>query len=397
MEEVDKIVKDESERIKVEIFYKTTTTTFQTYDELITFINNEIPIWKKTLTQDDFNQLDNYIKNILHFNNNSQFLNNVRNLLNSMRTFSQRKTIAYSKSPVGKYISRMGDEEAKGFLEYLTKRPILNNQNVLLSEKISGVFYGLLYEKGYVKKKDIQELLESPSFVFDEFQKDYEENIEKLDKKNQIVSQQSDSLEEFIETTKNNTENVINIYRKEWEDRVENLISEKRESIEALELKYTEKLKLKGPTEYWESLSKRYILIGSIWFVVTMLIGLAGGLSIWAIADRIDFGVDQDITNSVQKYLLVAVLISLTFYLLSQSMKICLSQFHLSSDYKEREQITLVYLALLEENKGDGSVSKEDKQIILQSIFSRSESGLIKGDSGPVMPNNMINQIMKKI
>jgi Family of unknown function (DUF6161) len=99
-----------------------------------------------------------------------------------------------------------------------------------------------------------------------------------------------------------------------------------------------------------------------------------------------------NVTNTLQKCLIVGVAASIGFYLLSQGVKITMSRFHLSIDYEERAQLTNVYLALI---KAEENYPTEEKQIILQSIFSRSESGLIKGDFGPVMPNNILSQVLR--
>lgn len=52
------------------------------------------------------------------------------------------------------------------------------------------------------------------------------------------------------------------------------------------------------------------------------------------------------------------------------------SSFHLGRDAKEREQLTLVYLAL---SKG-GDVTKHERELVINSIFSRSDTGLIKSE-----------------
>ena len=65
--------------------------------------------------------------------------------------------------------------------------------------------------------------------------------------------------------------------------------------------------------------------------------------------------------------------------------KVAFSSFHLSRDSEEREQLTYVYLALIKEN----AIDEKDKNLIMQSLFSRAETGLLKDDSGPTMPNDM--------
>lgn len=59
------------------------------------------------------------------------------------------------------------------------------------------------------------------------------------------------------------------------------------------------------------------------------------------------------------------------------------SNYHLARDAEEREKLTYLYLSMLEK----GAIDKEERKIILQSLFSRSDTGLLKEDSSPTMPN----------
>ena len=42
------------------------------------------------------------------------------------------------------------------------------------------------------------------------------------------------------------------------------------------------------------------------------------------------------------------------------------------------------------------SMDSEDRKLILQSLFSRSDTGLLKEDSGPTMPNDFLSKIINK-
>ncbi len=66
------------------------------------------------------------------------------------------------------------------------------------------------------------------------------------------------------------------------------------------------------------------------------------------------------------------------------------SSFHLQRDAEEREQLTHVYLALTHEKD---ELDVEARNIILQALFSRADTGLLGGDSGPTMPG--INEMLK--
>ena len=64
-----------------------------------------------------------------------------------------------------------------------------------------------------------------------------------------------------------------------------------------------------------------------------------------------------------------------------------------ASDAQERHQLTYQYLSLLQAN----AIEEKDREIILQSLFSRADTGLLKGDSSPTMPDGFMNQILKNI
>ena len=66
------------------------------------------------------------------------------------------------------------------------------------------------------------------------------------------------------------------------------------------------------------------------------------------------------------------------------------SNFHLARDAEEREKLTYLYISLL--NKGD--ISAEERNIVFQALFSRSDTGLLKEDSSPTMPG--ISSIIEK-
>ena len=57
----------------------------------------------------------------------------------------------------------------------------------------------------------------------------------------------------------------------------------------------------------------------------------------------------------------------------------------MARDAKERNKLTYFYLALIEKN----AVTEKERAIILNSLFSRSDTGLLKGESGPSMSANV--------
>jgi len=62
------------------------------------------------------------------------------------------------------------------------------------------------------------------------------------------------------------------------------------------------------------------------------------------------------------------------------------SSFHLARDCEERHTLTYFYLSLLKDSK----VENSDRPLIMQSLFSRADTGLLKEDSAPTMPNDVM-------
>ena len=98
--------------------------------------------------------------------------------------------------------------------------------------------------------------------------------------------------------------------------------------------------------------------------------------------------------ESLRSTLILAVITSVGVYMLRLFVKMAISAYHLSRDAKERYQLSYFYLSLI----NDKAIYEGDRSIVLQSLFSRVDTGLLKGDSSPAFPiDGMLNQIFKNI
>ena len=170
-----------------------------------------------------------------------------------------------------------------------------------------------------------------------------------------------------------------------------------QERIKVLENTYTKLLQLKGPAEYWDELAKSYR--GRGWW----LLGVVGLIGVLVFGSLLALLFDCDklpLLNhvkfdaaTVRASLIFIVLTSVAGYLLHLFTRLSISSFHLARDYRERFQLTRVYLALIK----DGDIQNEEstRQLVLQSIFSRSDTGLLKGDHALTMPMAAIGELAK--
>jgi hypothetical protein len=162
----------------------------------------------------------------------------------------------------------------------------------------------------------------------------------------------------------------------------EQYIAEKEEIIERLETNYREKLAFEDPADDWDGLSKKYAKSGIWWMVggicmATIIVAMLSLLILFFFF----FYEKAGWFNIARDTALVTVLVGVAIYALRIVFRLSLSSFHLSRDARERHRLTKFYHAM----KDAGLADETDRPLIIQSLFSRSDTGLLK-DSTPELP-----------
>lgn len=175
-------------------------------------------------------------------------------------------------------------------------------------------------------------------------------------------------------------------WKKETEKNLEDYLNEKRENIQKLEETYKEKLRLEAPVEYWEKAKNANHKNGVIWIVIATLASLVTAIYVYCILTNLPYDLQGDISsfnvNSIRNTLLITAGVSVLIYLIRIFIKFAISSFHLSKDAAERVTLTYLFLALTNDSK-EGNVSESERAIVLQALFSRADTGLLKGDASP--------------
>lgn len=156
-----------------------------------------------------------------------------------------------------------------------------------------------------------------------------------------------------------------------------------QQRIDELEQTFKEKLRLEKPAEYWKASASKLRSQG-IMFTALLLFtvaigvyGLADFFKIWLLKG------EQPINlGSVQGVVLFGSIAAVYAFIIKVLARLTFSSFHLMRDAEEREQLTYLYLSLTE----GSDVDKESREIVLQALFSRSETGLLSQEQGPAMP-----------
>lgn len=165
------------------------------------------------------------------------------------------------------------------------------------------------------------------------------------------------------------------------------------ESIKTNEDLYREKLRLEAPAKYWKDRGALLKKEGKNY--LNWLIGISIVSAILLFTLLMLLGTDyfeaafNDKIKGIKWSIILVTIVSLLAFTIKILSKMTFSSFHLSRDAEEREQLTHFYLAL----KKDTTIEPAERQLILQSLFSRADTGLLKEDSSPTMPTSIIEKL----
>src|SRR5690606_20459646 len=164
---------------------------------------------------------------------------------------------------------------------------------------------------------------------------------------------------------------------------------EKMAHLTSLEETYESKLKLEKPARYWKLKSTNYYRQANtakktLIYVVSLSVLFLAILLLTSTEWIFENIFNGNEIKVIRWTLIFIVLISIIAYTIRAITKYMFSSYHLARDAEERHTLTFFYLALLK----DTEIKDEERQMILQSLFSRSDTGLLKDDSSPTLPGS---------
>jgi len=160
--------------------------------------------------------------------------------------------------------------------------------------------------------------------------------------------------------------------------------------IKVVEELYTEQLRMEAPAKQWKLRATRLKNEGRKYLCWLTVLVIMGSISLYLLLwhtpkDMLESIFNGDKATAIRWSIVFVIFLSFLAYGIRILAKITFSSFHLARDAEEREQLTHVYLAL----KKDSAVTEQDRSMVLQAIFSRADTGLLKEDSSPTMPNGI--------
>ncbi|MDX1808953.1 MAG: DUF6161 domain-containing protein [Sulfurospirillaceae bacterium] len=198
----------------------------------------------------------------------------------------------------------------------------------------------------------------------------------------------------LLQRTQKKRDNEFNTYMENTKNEFEDYIEKQKNRAQELENTYQELLRLKKPADYWNQRAKTYQTQGN-WHFLILTILLLGGMCIfghyftqWLYAKELKLAL-----NNLEGVVIFGTMITIYIFMIRSFAKLAFSSFHLKRDAEEREQLTYVYLSLMNEG---AEIAKENQSIILQALFSRVDTGLLAQDSSPTMPTMEILKSLKQ-
>jgi hypothetical protein len=207
---------------------------------------------------------------------------------------------------------------------------------------------------------------------------------------NEHLKNANDRYSEYaknIDELKSQKEKLYNEWYKKSESAAINLYTDSSAKISELETTYAELLKLKKPADYWKARAARLKSQGWWSLGILIFLVLVGCTSLYFLLWKTPEGMlktffGNDKTAALRWSLIFITFISFLAFCIRALNKVTFSSFHLARDAEERESLTYFYLALINE----AEIDKDQRQLIMQSLFSRADTGLLKEDSAPSMP-----------
>lgn len=252
-----------------------------------------------------------------------------------------------------------------------------------------------------------------PAFHYLKEQFNIEFSNTKIDNEINILKTELSTIEEIIPKRKNeilnymkSTSNEFDIWKNDfkenindWRDEIDEWKEKMEKKLTILENTYREKLKLEEPEKLWNEKAKNYGKAYKLWGVFVIL--LSGAIVYFVnkiitefyFNSRLNSVSDNDVLNYFPKTFLFVGILSLALYVLRVFIKITLSNKHLQLEYEQKAALTRFYQALVYEGQ---NINENERLIMFNTLFSKTESGLIKLSDTPNDIENMIFSILSK-
>lgn len=361
---------------------------WEKYESLPSELNQSL-IFFRYLNQEIENFLNSYTNESSADHLNSLFTR-VRNNINARNS----NIFTFDSSQV-EFLLNVYSNNNSSFIGAFTYLIGDLNQNITNKDIFNG--YLSAYEFTY-KDSDLSKRHNSEKSSLQKLKDKFENSLPELDQ--QLVSHLKNTEERYVEYAaridgfQTDKEKTYSDWFINTKGDFETFDKGSKDKLTELENTYKEKLKLEGPATYWSDRAKKLRRQGWMTLAILVLLVLivCDSLSqlLWRTPEQIYSSFfNNDKSTAIRWAIVYVTLISFLAFCIKALSKVMFSSFHLARDSEERHTLTYFYLALLK----DSTIEAEEKKLIMQSLFSRTDTGLLKEDSSPTMPSDIAKVI----
>ena len=371
-----------------------------TFDELERIAKSNFEYWNSVSSESYSQEWEKLNRNIARVR---EYLSAIEELdLESIRNYFYNIPSNWDKIETDKYLYKISisspidrDKEfgkIKNFVSFYTQYETTYLGNAVsnfiqlsknmheIGNALSSTSQYRFYPALYLLRQNLSDIKENKD--------DFETNIVlPIKSKLQEISKDSDEqykeITAFIETKHNEIQKQFDEQSKglkEFRSSINIWLKEKEARFNDLEETYKIKLSLEAPEELWYNRSKEYRGLARCWtgVLVVAAVSLVGALTVLVMTIH-EYSLDavQEIPFISESFILVSI-ISFFVYIIRVLIKIVMSNHHLATEYEQKAALTRFYQAL---TYAGTDISQEERIIIIHSLFSKTETGLVKTDS----------------
>lgn len=328
-----------------------------------------------------------FLENCISIEDENSILNQWNNIRNQICSNSNYLTFDAPKSVFLIAIHSKHPEYFQGAYLYFIGQFRSNNKQDFIGSLLA-------YEFDSKENSELANRINSEKKSIKQLRSDFQNQINQTE--TQLMEHLTKSSNDYkdyvslIDKLKEEKEILVNAWFENSQNDFNNFDTDSKTKISELEKTYEEKLRLEKPAEYWSKRAEK--LKNEGWKAIKWLIGLVAFacitlyLLLWLTPEGMLLSFIKGDAQAIKWSIIYVTFISFLAFGIRALNKVAFSSFHLARDSEEREQLTYVYLSL----KKDSAIEEKDRILILQSLFSRAETGLLKDESGPTMPSNDI-------
>lgn len=174
----------------------------------------------------------------------------------------------------------------------------------------------------------------------------------------------------------------------DYEKELSGELDKTRQELVSITQTYEEDLALHAPVRYWGLQEKYHRGKVKIYAIAT---AIAAVVAIVGLTSFAWYVLDQSVNDLiVGRLVTMAVLTTFAIWGVRLSANLFMSHSHLLTDAQERRTMIHTYLALLRKRN---ALQEEERQLILQTLFRPSTTGMIKDDAGPANLVDLMNRM----